>query len=237
MQNNNNRLGKHVRLSKTRTSERRVLSKTTHSSASSRPSSRTRALSPRNIACSTTDKKPMTLDEAIAHCRHVASNSVRCACADEHRQLAEWLSELKSRRGLPSINPCDSVSAPNRLKTTVSFSAQPIEPTPRHLVSHTLMDFSSALLAIKRGNKVSRLSWLDGSRPNQPFLSLHSPSPSTDFSETSSPHSPDCQGNNHTTMLGNKVLPCIVKSDNSEITLGWLPSSEDLFASDFFCIA
>lgn len=55
----------------------------------------------------------MTLDEAIKHCEEVAeekenegellcqseSASIGClACADEHRQLAEWLKELKESR-------------------------------------------------------------------------------------------------------------------------------------------
>ena len=38
----------------------------------------------------------MTLEEAIQHCREKANGS--CACADDHRQLAGWLVELKSRR-------------------------------------------------------------------------------------------------------------------------------------------
>lgn len=40
----------------------------------------------------------MTLDEAIKHCE---DKSAGCSkCADEHRQLAEWLKELKSLRQL-----------------------------------------------------------------------------------------------------------------------------------------
>ena len=39
----------------------------------------------------------MTLDEAIRHCEEVAEN--RCdECGMEHRQLSEWLKELKERR-------------------------------------------------------------------------------------------------------------------------------------------
>lgn len=44
----------------------------------------------------------MTLDEAIIHCEEVVD---RCevtdgnlACAEAHKQLAEWLNELKERR-------------------------------------------------------------------------------------------------------------------------------------------
>ena len=38
----------------------------------------------------------MTLQEAIKHCEEKASDCNKCA--DEHRQLAEWLLELKERR-------------------------------------------------------------------------------------------------------------------------------------------
>ena len=45
----------------------------------------------------------ITLDEAIAHAREVASRKfddrVHCIkCAEEHEQLAEWLEELKALR-------------------------------------------------------------------------------------------------------------------------------------------
>jgi len=42
----------------------------------------------------------MTIDEAIKHAEEVAEEQVkRCEkCADEHRQLAEWLKELKQLR-------------------------------------------------------------------------------------------------------------------------------------------
>ncbi len=39
------------------------------------------------------EKQVMTLDEAIEHCEE---KSVGCdRCANEHRQLAKWLKELK----------------------------------------------------------------------------------------------------------------------------------------------
>ena len=39
----------------------------------------------------------MTLEEAIKHCEEIAEN--RCdECASDHRQLAEWLKELKHRK-------------------------------------------------------------------------------------------------------------------------------------------
>ena len=40
----------------------------------------------------------MTLEEAIVHCEDVANDRTGCCedCAEEHRQLAEWLKELKA---------------------------------------------------------------------------------------------------------------------------------------------
>lgn len=44
----------------------------------------------------------MTLDEAIKHAEEVAEydcyNEEQRVCAEEHRQLAEWLKELKAHR-------------------------------------------------------------------------------------------------------------------------------------------
>lgn len=40
----------------------------------------------------------MTLQEAIEHCLDVAEREPCRACAEEHRQLAEWLAELQDRR-------------------------------------------------------------------------------------------------------------------------------------------
>lgn len=49
----------------------------------------------------------MTLDEAIKHCE---DKSAGCSeCADEHRQLAEWLKELKSLRQL-NVNSVNSAN-------------------------------------------------------------------------------------------------------------------------------
>ena len=55
----------------------------------------------------------MTLEEAIQHCKEKANGS--CACADDHRQLAEWLTELAERRKAePKWIPC-SERLPERL--------------------------------------------------------------------------------------------------------------------------
>lgn len=46
----------------------------------------------------------MTIDEAIKHCNEVASGALcertvnNKACGEEHKQLAEWLEELKRMR-------------------------------------------------------------------------------------------------------------------------------------------
>lgn len=38
----------------------------------------------------------MTLEEAIKHCEEVANSCNNKDCALDHKQLAEWLKELKS---------------------------------------------------------------------------------------------------------------------------------------------
>lgn len=54
----------------------------------------------------------MTLDEAIRHAEEVAEydcyNDEQKKCADEHRQLAEWLRELKRLR--ESATDTDTIS-------------------------------------------------------------------------------------------------------------------------------
>ncbi|MBQ8123635.1 MAG: DUF551 domain-containing protein [Ruminococcus sp.] len=42
----------------------------------------------------------MTIDEAIRHCEEVAEKMNDCECAADHRQLAEWLTELKEAKRL-----------------------------------------------------------------------------------------------------------------------------------------
>lgn len=50
------------------------------------------------------EKRMMTLDEAIVHCEEVADydcyNDKEMKCANEHRQLAEWLKEYKELKSL-----------------------------------------------------------------------------------------------------------------------------------------
>lgn len=42
----------------------------------------------------------MTINEAIEHCKDIADNEKCEECALEHKQLAEWLIELKNLRVL-----------------------------------------------------------------------------------------------------------------------------------------
>ena len=47
----------------------------------------------------------MTLEEAIIHCKEKACDNTQCAL--EHRQLAEWLIELKKLRSQITWKPSD----------------------------------------------------------------------------------------------------------------------------------
>lgn len=40
----------------------------------------------------------MTLDEAIQHCEEVSENCTNEKCSMDHKQLADWLKELKILR-------------------------------------------------------------------------------------------------------------------------------------------
>ena len=53
----------------------------------------------------------LSIDEAIAHAREVASRKfddrVHCiSCAEEHEQLAKWLEELKAYRAIGTVEEC-----------------------------------------------------------------------------------------------------------------------------------
>ena len=69
----------------------------------------------------------MTIDEAIKHCEEVADTPCftdeEARCYSEHRQLAEWLKELKKyREWLKSFNPdsaTDCFTAVRELKKRV----------------------------------------------------------------------------------------------------------------------
>lgn len=58
----------------------------------------------------------MTLDEAIKHAEEIAES--RCdECGQEHKQLAEWLKELKAYR---EQEPCDDVVSRQAVLDTIS---------------------------------------------------------------------------------------------------------------------
>ena len=66
----------------------------------------------------------MTLDEAIAHAREVASRKfddrVHCIkCAEEHDQLAEWLEELKMYK---SLAPRELVSEKQKNDRAIEYN-------------------------------------------------------------------------------------------------------------------
>ena len=52
------------------------------------------------------DGRMMTLEEEIKHCEDVANDRAGCCedCAEQHRQLAEWLKELKAYRQLTEMD-------------------------------------------------------------------------------------------------------------------------------------
>ena len=56
-----------------------------------------------------------TLDEAILHAEEMASDYEDIAkCANEHRQIAEWLRELQERRKQPEIVKCKDCEKHNK---------------------------------------------------------------------------------------------------------------------------
>ena len=69
----------------------------------------------------------MTLDEAIKHAEERASLSCD-KCADEHRQLAEWLKELKQYREM--FNP--PFSTPGMIGIDLNQIPEPCRGCPQH---------------------------------------------------------------------------------------------------------
>ena len=57
----------------------------------------------------------MTLDEAIVHCREKACGD--CACAEDHKQLAEWLEELQQYKehGIKDVVRCHECANLNKV--------------------------------------------------------------------------------------------------------------------------
>lgn len=57
-----------------------------------------RGCGPENEHATEREEDEMTLDEAIEHAKEVASSCKNKECADDHRQLAQWLEELREYR-------------------------------------------------------------------------------------------------------------------------------------------
>jgi len=51
----------------------------------------------------------MTLEQAIEHAEDTAKSAIGCECRDEHRQLAEWLKELKAVKDIIKQHDEDSM--------------------------------------------------------------------------------------------------------------------------------
>lgn len=64
----------------------------------------------------------MTLEEAIAHAKEISENQYICEeCQKEHRQLADWLEELKSLREKSKWIPCSERLPEDESYILVSF--------------------------------------------------------------------------------------------------------------------
>lgn len=61
----------------------------------------------------------MTIEDAIKHAEEVAQESRCRACADEHRQLAKWLKELKRLRERQPHEDC--VSRERAIETVMDW--------------------------------------------------------------------------------------------------------------------
>lgn len=64
----------------------------------------------------------MTLEEAIAHAKEISENQYICEeCQKEHRQLADWLEELKALREKSRWIPCSERMPENDVEVLVWF--------------------------------------------------------------------------------------------------------------------
>ena len=65
----------------------------------------------------------MTLEEAIAHAKEMSENQYVCEeCQKEHRQLADWMEELKSLREKSKWIPCSERLPENAMNVIAQFS-------------------------------------------------------------------------------------------------------------------
>ena len=66
----------------------------------------------------------MTLDEAIIHAKEISENQYICEeCQKEHRQLADWLEELKTLREKSNWIPCSERLPENAMNVIAQFSS------------------------------------------------------------------------------------------------------------------
>ena len=66
----------------------------------------------------------MTLEEAIAHAKEISENQYICEeCQKEHRQLADWLEELKTLREKSKWIPCSERLPENAMNVIAQFSS------------------------------------------------------------------------------------------------------------------
>lgn len=64
----------------------------------------------------------MTLDEAIIHAKEISENQYACEeCQEEHRQLSDWLEELKTLREKSNWIPCSERLPEDESCILVSF--------------------------------------------------------------------------------------------------------------------
>ena len=62
----------------------------------------------------------MTIDEAIKHAEEVAEEKLCEKCGEEHRQLAEWLKELKQLRETLEIDCIDRAQTQTEIEMNAS---------------------------------------------------------------------------------------------------------------------
>ena len=88
----------------------------------------------------------MTIDEAIKHCNEVAAGTLcegtvnHKECGEEHKQLAEWLEELKRTREQPkanTISDCLNCTLPEWLEELKRAREELKENTTENLCTHT----------------------------------------------------------------------------------------------------
>lgn len=75
----------------------------------------------------------LTLDEAIRHAQAIADNEAVCSsCRAEHRQLAEWLRELRAIKELTAYHPDYSVGIGSPLGIDLNKVPESCRGCPQH---------------------------------------------------------------------------------------------------------